>query len=154
MTGIQKTHSPEETRALASDLAKRIIQEGPAAHGATVVALRGELGAGKTTFTQGFFQGLGIKRVPASPTFILMRRTKLPSGKTRFRNIFHIDAYRLRPGDRDDLGLKALFADPAHLFLIEWPDNLGPLLPRRVFRIRLSHGSRENERVIALPSLP
>ena len=165
----RRTRSPEETKALAADLATRIIKKGPAARGATVVALYGRLGAGKTTFVQGFYKGLGIKKVPASPTFILMRRTRIvrhsssqrakaglrtraTAGKARFKNIFHIDAYRLRSGTDDHLGLRELFADPANLFLVEWPEHLASFLPRSVLRIRFSHGKTSEERRITFPS--
>ena len=75
---------------------------------ALVIALRGDLGAGKTTFTQGFFRGLGIKRNPISPTFVIMRRYALHA--EGFRNVYHFDAYRLKK--EEDMEVLGVRKDP------------------------------------------
>lgn len=144
-----RTFSAGETRKTAFGVAEKILRRGPLRRGATVLALRGELGAGKTTFVQGFFKGLGIRKVPASPTFILMRRTALRGGE--FKNVFHADAYRLKNArDMSSLGLAGLLADPQNIFLIEWPEYLRGLLPKSTLRINFKHGKKENERTISL----
>src|SRR6185437_344641 len=77
-TKTYKSFSSKETEALGEKLAEDFLKT-KAAAGALVLALKGELGAGKTTFTQGLFRGLGIKRRAQSPTFIIMRRHRVPS---------------------------------------------------------------------------
>jgi tRNA threonylcarbamoyladenosine biosynthesis protein TsaE len=117
---------------------------------ATVVVLSGELGAGKTTFVQGFFKGAGIKRRAQSPTFVLMRRYKLPSQK-KFANILHIDAYRLRSAKQlAPLAFDALLADPKNLLLIEWGEQIKNALPKNARWLRFRHGRKENERTITI----
>ena len=86
--------------------------------------MRGDLGAGKTTFTQGFFRGLGIKRNPISPTFVIMRRYAVP--RKHFKNIYHFDAYRLkRTEDLAVLGFDDVLSDAKNIVLIEWPERVG-----------------------------
>lgn len=146
----QTSFSSEATKALAADAASKILALGPRKGAATVIALEGELGAGKTTFVQGFFRGLGIRRIPASPTFILMRRTPL-RGKP-FRDVFHVDAYRGTPADFEALGLPVLLRDGSNLFLIEWAERIKELLPPRTLHIGLSHGATSDQRLVTLPS--
>lgn len=92
-----------------------------------IVCLYGELGSGKTTFVQGFARGLGITTRLLSPTFIIVRRYKLPE-----ENFFyHIDLYRTSStADLEQLGLSEIFLDPAAYVVIEWAEKLGELLPK------------------------
>src|SRR3990172_7887544 len=76
-------------RILFSSLRRRKLSH------ALVVALQGELGAGKTTFVQGLLRSLGVKQNILSPTFVIMKRFSLRNRKTHFRNVYHIDAYRI-----------------------------------------------------------
>ena len=81
---IYETFSSEETKKFGNEIAQKIIKASNGKRlstgqqkGAFVIALQGDLGAGKTTFTQGFFRGLGVKRNPISPTFVIMRHYKI-----------------------------------------------------------------------------
>ena len=92
-----------------------------------IFCLYGELGSGKTTFTQGFAKGLGISTRLLSPTFIIVRRYSLPN-PTIF--LYHIDLYRIKnEHDLDGLGLREIFSDPNAIILIEWAERLESLLP-------------------------
>jgi tRNA threonylcarbamoyladenosine biosynthesis protein TsaE len=119
---------------------------------ALVIALQGDLGAGKTTFVQGFLKGLGIKKRATSPTFIIMRRYKIPRTlAVRRSHLHHMDAYRLRkPEDVSSLGFKEILADRQNIILIEWPENIKGALPRRTRRIQFKYGKKENERIIKI----
>jgi len=120
------------------------------ASGPAVIALQGDLGAGKTTFTQGFLQGLGSKKRVTSPTFILMRRHKLAAHK-RFANVFHIDAYRLRkPEQLAALDLEVVLEGPRNIVLIEWPEQAKKFLPKKAIWIKFKYGKKENERTITI----
>jgi tRNA threonylcarbamoyladenosine biosynthesis protein TsaE len=114
-----ESHAPADTLALARRLAS------VAAPG-DIIALRGELGAGKTVFAKGFGDGLGVTGTTvASPSFILMaeHRGRLP--------LFHIDLYRLEgPRDAIDGGLLDE-RQASGVTLIEWPERLGDALPER-----------------------
>jgi len=124
---------------------------------AEVFALQGELGAGKTTFTQGFLKGLGSKKRATSPTFVLMRQHRLSGGagaramRERFKNVFHIDAYRLKkPEHLAALELDVILNEPGNIILIEWPEQAKKFLPKNTTWIKFKHGRKENERTIVI----
>jgi tRNA threonylcarbamoyladenosine biosynthesis protein TsaE len=125
------TELPDETATAA--LAARVAM---LARAGDVIALAGELGAGKTTFARAFIRargdgGTGGEAVP-SPTFTLVQVYEI--GDTA---IWHFDAYRLRdPDEAWELGIEEAFRDG--ISLIEWPERLGPLLPARRLRVALS----------------
>ena len=75
--------SPAQTRKIAADMAKKIIVK-PTGRGAVIIALEGELGAGKTVFVKGFAAALGIKKGIRSPTFNLMKRYRIPTSYKLF----------------------------------------------------------------------
>lgn len=105
--------SPEETQKFAADFARGVVSDfgrgEERREGAVVVALDGELGAGKTTFVQGFAIGLGVKDRVVSPTFVFVRR--FPISCEGFRDFFHVDAYRVEgAGEPVGLGLEEVFS--------------------------------------------
>jgi len=89
---------------------------------AYVVGLSGELGAGKTAFVQEVAKALGVRAVVASPTYILASRYPIEHGP--FRNLIHLDAYRLSPQEKDTFGWANYIQDPSNLVLAEWPQQL------------------------------
>lgn len=133
------THSEQETRKFAQTLAKDID--------GGVVALTGDLGAGKTTFVQGFAKGLGIKDKIISPTFVLIRQHKIPNTPG---TLFHADLYRLEDNPNiKELGLEGLWSDPNNLVLIEWAEKIDKYLPKRAVKISIQKtGSNERKFII------
>jgi tRNA threonylcarbamoyladenosine biosynthesis protein TsaE len=112
------TNSSEETKKFASDFAKKYKNSGG------IILLKGDLGSGKTTFTQGFAEGLGIKDKIISPTFVLIRQHKVSKNKT----LYHIDLYRLKEGtDSKEIGLNDMLSQKENIILIEWPERLKSL---------------------------
>jgi len=134
---------PQETAALAATLAK-------ASRPGDVIALRGDLGAGKTAFARAFIRarevmsgGAGATEVP-SPTFTLVQTYQMPIG-----DVWHFDLYRLdRSADAYELGLDEAMAEG--IVLIEWPERLGSLLPADRLDIALRFGDDEEARVAAM----
>lgn len=128
------THAPQETAALAERL-------GAAAEAGTVLCLVGDLGAGKTLFTQGFARGLGVTEEVTSPTFALMNQYcgRLP--------VTHFDLYRLeREEELDEIGFYE-FAEPSGgVVLIEWADKFPDALPKPHIRLEIERGDKEDER--------
>lgn len=115
----------EETQALAGELARNIKP-------GTIILLKGDLGAGKTTFTQGFARALGIRRPLKSPTFTLVREYET----TEFP-LYHFDVYRLgEEGGADELGLEEYFRSDS-VVLIEWAEYIQALLPDDVIQVEL-----------------
>lgn len=126
--------SPDETAAAGERLGARL---GPGA----VVALTGELGAGKTCFVQGVVRGLGVTTGATSPTFVLVNeyRGRLP--------VHHVDLYRTQSlAELLDLGLEELL-DSHGVTLIEWADRCEPLLPARTIRVHIDGVGDEPRRI-------
>lgn len=113
-----KKHVISTSRAQTIDLANTL-----AGHlfDGCVITLSGDLGAGKTTFTQGLGQGLGITKLISSPTFTIMKQYH---GRM---DLLHIDAYRLE-GVHQDLGLDELIGTEG-VCVIEWPEQIPDVIP-------------------------
>lgn len=152
------TKNATETQRLARILAKELR---PAAR-ARVIALQGELGAGKTTFAQGFARALGVTERVVSPTFVIMKtyglRPRVKDKNKRikddnkiFRRLVHIDCYRLRSSkDILHLGFKEILKDKDAIILIEWTDRIKKILTRDTIWITLTHGVKPHQRIIAI----
>lgn len=137
---IYQTFSPEETKEIAKKLAQNYKNGG-------IFALIGPLGAGKTIFTQGFAQGLGIPQKIISPTFIIMRQYDIPGNEEG--KFYHLDLYRLENIEQiESLGVAEIFQNPKNIIFIEWAEKLGKLLPDKTIKIKfklLSENSRQIE---------
>lgn len=143
-----QTHSLDEFTAEAV----RFVSSLSPHETATVVALSGDLGAGKTTFTQAVAKHLGVEETVVSPTFVIQKSYPLeghpPTGG--FRRLIHIDAYRLKEErELSVLGWEELLTDPGNLILVEWPERVPGLLPRETHRVSLQYID-DNTREITL----
>lgn len=127
------TSSREETETFAREYAKTLSA-------GDVVLLDGDMGAGKTVFSKGVAAGLGIKEEVTSPTYAYMNDY---DGR-----LFHYDCYRIESVEQaENLGLADYF-DMGGICLIEWAQNIAPLLPRTVKRVvikKLDENRREIE---------
>lgn len=95
---------------------------------ATLLTLKGDLGAGKTAFTKELASILGIKEHITSPTFVLAKQYKLEDQK--FNQLIHIDAYRLEEGeDLNPINFKEMLEDSHNLVVLEWPERVASALP-------------------------
>ncbi len=135
----RKTRSPEETRALADCIGRRL---GPG----DVLLLHGDLGAGKTTFVQGLAAGLGLSDPVTSPTFTLIHEYRggpLP--------LIHLDPYRLSGAqDVEDLGFDELLSSGA-VIVVEWAERLESLAPQEALEVRLAVMGEEEREVRLIP---
>ena len=140
-----------ELESLAGDFLKK-LKKGKQA---TLVTLAGDLGSGKTAFTQGFIKSLGIKTHVPSPTFVIYRRypiyLKLKIKNLKFSNIYHFDLYRvIKPKEIIDLDFKKILKNPENIVLIEWPEVIKKYLPKDAIRVELEHGKKPSERKIKI----
>lgn len=117
---------------------------------ATVIALSGELGAGKTTFVQALGKALGITEIMQSPTYVLMK--SYPISFKQFTKLVHIDAYRLNHAQEfAALKPESFFNDFRSLVCIEWPEKVGEALPKSDLLLNFSsEGAGEGERYIEI----
>lgn len=136
-----------DTHKLAEKIAAGILKSGPHKDYARVVALVGDLGAGKTAFTQGFAKALGITRRLPSPTFLIFRN--YPLEVIGYKFLYHVDAYRIDDaGELDVLDFDKILADPKNIVLVEWADKIKEILPKDSIWLEFSHGKKEGERHI------
>jgi tRNA threonylcarbamoyladenosine biosynthesis protein TsaE len=134
---VAHTSSPEGSRALAAALAEL-------ARPCDLLLLVGDLGAGKTAFTQGFGRGLGIEDRITSPTFALVQSY---SGRL---DLYHLDVYRLEQvNEALDLGLSEMLDDDA-VTIIEWGDTITRALPHDYLEVRITFGEGDEDRMIEL----
>lgn len=142
------TKSAKETKKVAALLADE-LQRG-SANLPLVVALEGNLGSGKTTFTQGFAHALGVRENVLSPTFVLLKI--YPLKKKKFKHLLHIDCYRLAsPKELLHLGIRDFFKDKDAIILIEWADRVRRIIPRHAIWISFRHISPHTRRISILP---
>lgn len=134
------TNSVEETQKLAAKIAEKYKN-------GAIIALDGPLGAGKTTFIQGFAQGLGIKSKIISPTFVLMKEYDLPHDSNA--KLYHIDLYRLESRQQiNNLGLTDLLINPKNIFLIEWAEKLTDLPKSEIIKINIEYISEKSRQIV------
>ena len=138
------TENAKETQRIAGKLAEKFIQK--KSKTALILALEGELGAGKTTFTKGFSKALGIKEKVLSPTFVLIHKHKIHTQHSTFNTLYHIDAYRLN-SEKDllKLEIKEIFADPKNIALLEWADRVKKIVPKNAVWIHFKYIDPEAE---------
>jgi len=133
------TSSAEATRSVAAAVAVRCVP-------GDVLLLSGDLGAGKTTFAQGFGRALGIDEPVTSPTFTLVRQYEVPDGPGGIRVLLHADVYRLEHlAEVVDLGLGQLVEDGG-VALVEWGEAAEPVLGDGALRLRLEADPDDDDR--------
>ena len=130
--------SDKDTKRIAENLAR--------SRKFRLIGLTGELGAGKTTFVQGFANALGISQRVVSPTFVIMKT--YPIVHPFFRRLVHIDAYRISSSDLNALHFSELKKDPTIIILIEWSERLARLRPHWI--LSFAHGGDLSERSITI----
>ena len=120
----------EETREIAESFLGSVSR----GERATVVALKGDLGAGKTAFAQSVGRILGIEEGIRSPTFVIEKIYSIDwSG---FKNLIHVDAYRLeKESELLHLGWEEIVKEPENLVLVEWPENVLGIIPHDAKKI-------------------
>ena len=149
MTGVFEVNSVEETWALARRFAAELRP-------GDVVCLEGDLGAGKTTFTQGLASALGVKGRVTSPTFCIAQEHRAaaaphqdPSTKHQVPSLLvHMDLYRLH-GEDDviAIGWEDYLAEGA-ILVVEWPERAGTLIPVEAKHVVFTHLEGEESRRI------
>lgn len=140
----------KDTEKIAQDFLKHLMSKGTF-DTACVVGLSGDLGTGKTTFTQFIAKNLGIKTKVKSPTFVIMKRYTLTPTLSRrerghrYKNLFHIDAYRLK-NEKEllHLGWEEIVSNPKNLIFIEWPENIKKAMPKKYHKVFIKHLPRRS----------
>jgi tRNA threonylcarbamoyladenosine biosynthesis protein TsaE len=128
--------------------AEKFVAELPPTRGthAYVIGLRGELGAGKTTFVQAVARALNAGSPVTSPTYTIAQRYAIQHPP--YTSLIHMDAYRVSPTDTHTIGWNEFYNDPANILIVEWPERLPGLMPADAPLLKFTVadvGSREIE---------
>ena len=133
------SRAPDQTRRLGIRLGS-LLQPGD------VLALSGDLGAGKTTFVQGIAQGWGSTDSVSSPTFVLVNVYRRPDGHL----LHHMDAYRMQSAlEAEDLDIEEMLATGS--LLVEWPERIQSALPKEYLLVELAWVADEQRSMIFTP---
>lgn len=112
--------------------------------GHDIIAFYGRMGAGKTTFTTAICRTLGVREdTVSSPTFAIVNEYRASTGES----VYHFDFYRIEdPAEALDIGLYD-YLDSGNLCILEWPENIEPLLPEETLRVRIEVCPDESRRI-------
>ncbi len=132
-----ETYSEKETEAFAASLARELPP-------GSVIALHGNLGAGKTVFSRGFARGLGITEPISSPTYTIIQEYKLPDS----RWFFHLDLYRIdNYVSALAFGVEEYLENPDAYVILEWPLRIKEILPDNTINIHIEHLTEDSRRI-------
>lgn len=135
------SYSEKETREFGAKLAEKLSKN---AGKPQIVLLYGDLGSGKTAFSKGFAGFFGIKRV-LSPTFNIIKSYE--TKKRGYSRLSHADLYRIKNAkELESIGFFQELKKKGTITLVEWPEQAGKRI--QGIKVRFSHGSQENERLI------
>jgi tRNA threonylcarbamoyladenosine biosynthesis protein TsaE len=138
-----RTKNAQETQEVGYSFAN-YLTEHKKSNSATILTLSGQLGAGKTTFLQGFARGLGVEGRFISPTFLLVRQYTLPSD-TLF---YHLDLYRISEArELATLGIEEIFEQKDGIVAIEWPEKLSNQIPKPYYALSFTSQSAEEREI-------
>ena len=143
------SNSAAETKKFAGEFAKKLKP-------GDILALYGNLGAGKTTFIQGLVASLGYRGKVFSPTFIFVRPYKISEPGTasrdqekKIRIFYHIDLYRIEePADLKTIGIEEFLNENDSVSAIEWPERIENGLPERTVKIKIESIDENTRRLI------
>ncbi|QHO63415.1 tRNA (adenosine(37)-N6)-threonylcarbamoyltransferase complex ATPase subunit type 1 TsaE [Candidatus Chazhemtobacterium aquaticus] len=143
MTKTFVTHSSKQTQQIGKDMAASTLPGHP-------IVLMGDLGSGKTTFVQGFGSYFGFKRM-TSPTYTFIKSYKITSQISENTSywINHVDLYRAATiSDIHNLGIPDLLHDPLSWTLIEWPELILNLLPKKTIIIKFTQSDKNMRKIV------
>ena len=173
MKYIYFTNNSIQTKKLGERLAKDILKAFPRKK-AVVLGLKGDLGAGKTTFLQGFAKGLGIKQKVLSPTFMIIKKYKIrglrvegrKSEERQIRGLrtegrelstfyflpstfYHIDCYRIQNSKEIlELGFKKIISNHCNIVAIEWSEKIQKALPKQMIVLKFEFINENKRKII------
>lgn len=129
------SNSPEETKNLGRKIGEKLT-------GGEILLLHGDLGAGKTLFTKGLSEGLGVKdpQSVVSPSFTLVNVYKARL------DIVHVDLYRLDADEACELGLED-YMDQEHVMVVEWAEKAGDFFSGRTLEVTIEYEGENSRRI-------
>ncbi|HHX58924.1 MAG TPA: tRNA (adenosine(37)-N6)-threonylcarbamoyltransferase complex ATPase subunit type 1 TsaE [Candidatus Moranbacteria bacterium] len=149
------TKNKEETQQLSVDFLNSLDD-------VNVALLSGDLGAGKTTFCQGILKALNAEGPFTSPTFVVVKEYLIEQEKSSnnqkldrtqkfsFKKVYHWDCYRINVKDALELGWEEIVTDPNNLVLVEWPEKIQAVWPKKYLLVDFERRKKKEERKIVI----
>lgn len=148
MKEIFYSYSPSQTRKIGEELAKKWRKD-KMKKTSLIIALKGDLGTGKTTFLQGFAKGLVLKEKILSPTFLIMRKFDLKPQISNFEYFYHFDCYRIKKAKEIlNLGFKKIISFPQNIVAIEWAEKIKKILPKNTIWVEFKFIDKRVRKII------
>ena len=149
------TKNSQETKAFAKKMLGELLKLNMNKRSSLVLCLEGNLGGGKTTFVQGLAEGLGIKEVVSSPTFLIMKKYTAPDRKrtnacllSKKYNLYHFDCYRISNYQEIlDLGFEDIISGKNNIIAIEWPEKIKKILPKERINIKFDFVDEKTRKI-------
>ena len=143
----KQLNSLQDTKKFAKEFSQMIFDNhGEIKDGRNVILLQGELGAGKTTFSQFLLEVLGAEGPFTSPTFVIMKKYEIKNNLKKnseariLKDIYHLDCYRVDEESILDLGWEEIVADKNNLILVEWPERIKKIWPEKYWLLKFEQG--------------
>jgi tRNA threonylcarbamoyladenosine biosynthesis protein TsaE len=139
---IYTVKKEEELTQVGKDILQCLARASAALPGAAVLALHGDLGAGKTALTRTIARELGVTEPVTSPTFVIQKHyTLLEQDDVSYTTLVHMDAYRLEStAELDALNFKNTALNPSILLIIEWAERIDSALPEQHLEVYITAG--------------
>ena len=149
------TKSSQKTKAFAKKVLRELFKLNKNKN--YIICLYGDLGSGKTTFTQGLAEELEIKEIVNSPTFLIMKKysarrdealPRLYMARAKKYTLYHFDCYRISDHQEIlDLGWKEIISGENNIIVIEWPEKIKEILPKKRLDIEFEFVDENTRRV-------
>jgi len=139
------TNNVKETQEVGRKMGQIIKDTSLDLDHAFVISLEGDLGGGKTSFMQGFAQGLDLDEKILSPTFIICRKCKL--SESSFQYLYHCDYYRLDPEENKEVGFQDIFSNSQNLVVVEWGNKIKSMLPKLSLVIKFDFKEKDKRSI-------
>ena len=147
----------QDTKKFAKEFSQMIFDNhNKIKEGRNVILLQGDLGAGKTTFSQFLLEVLGAEGPFTSPTFVIMKKYEIKSNLKKnsevkiLKDIYHLDCYRVDEESVLDLGWEEIVADKNNLILVEWPERIKKIWSEKYWLLKFTYGDNDDERIVEI----
>ena len=131
------TNNSEETKEFAKMLCQQWLEINKIKNSNWLVCLYGDLGGGKTTFSQGLGEELGVKEIVNSPTFLIMKKYISAIKTNKKYTLYHFDCYRISDYQEIlDLGWEDILSGENNIILVEWPERIEKILPKERLNLK------------------
>ncbi|MBW6440710.1 tRNA (adenosine(37)-N6)-threonylcarbamoyltransferase complex ATPase subunit type 1 TsaE [Patescibacteria group bacterium] len=143
------TKNGQETKELARILCSQWLEINKSKNSNWLVCLYGDLGGGKTTFSQGIGEELGVKEIVNSPTFLIMKKYLSARKANKKYTLYHFDCYRISDAQEIlDLGWEDIINGENNIILVEWPERIEKILPKTRLNLKFEVIGEDERKIV------